>query len=141
MQDAVYRWSVPGLSKPYWDALRNECWPRQTATLTCRDRGVTTLSAYPQTKPHKHQGGAKQPHYRKCDSGPASRDGVREVADDAQRCGPRKVGRPKLVEDCAYGQNEIERGATQIQYLVVALPPGMDVRAHAASPTTEAYKR
>src|SRR6266566_4938213 len=24
--------------------------------------------------------------------------------------GPRKVGRPKFVENCAHGQNEIERG-------------------------------
>jgi len=69
------------------------------------------------------------------------RDGVRELADDAYGCGPRKVGRPKFVENCAHGRNEIERRRYPSQYFVVALAPRVDVRAHAANPTIEAYGR
>src|ERR1700730_9167140 len=110
MQNSVHRWSVPSLCEPYWDALRNETWPRQKATLTRGDRGIAMLCANPQTKPRKHQGCAKQPYHRKNDRGDASRDVVCEFADDAQRRGPRKVRRPRFIENCADGHNEIERG-------------------------------
>jgi len=39
------------------------------------------------------------------------------------------------------GRMKLSEVATQIQYFVVALPPRMDVRAQAANPTIEAYRR
>src|SRR5580704_11780409 len=110
MQNPVYPWSLPIISEPYRDAQGKETWPRLTSTLTGRGRRIATLSAYPQTKSRKHQGCAKQPYHRKDGSGPALRDGICEIPDNAQRCGPRKTRCPEFVQNCANGQNEIERG-------------------------------
>src|SRR5205807_8055521 len=39
------------------------------------------------------------------------------------------------------GRTKLSAVATQIQYFVVALPPRIEVRAQAASPTIDAYRR
>src|SRR5258706_5247290 len=39
------------------------------------------------------------------------------------------------------GRTKLSAVATQIQYFVVALPPRMEVRDHAAIPTIEAYTK